>query len=335
MQVDSKVDLPAPRPEKEVSMALPRFAFFNGRVVPYGEAKVGLLTHALQYGTGCFGGIRGFWNEQEQELFVFRPYDHFRRFLDSARILSLAVPYSEAELVDFLGQLLREEGLRTDCYIRPNIFASDERIGNIGLVGASVTVSIVAVPFGKYVKNDEGAHLTISGWRRIDDNMIPARGKICGAYANTALAKTDAQRAGFDDAIFLDQGGHVAEASAANIFIVRDGTAITPPITDNVLEGVTRRTVLQLIAEELKIPVVERTVDRTELFVADEVFLCGTGFQVVAVTRVDHRPIGSGRMGNLTTSIRTLNEEVVRGRVPRYRSWCAPVWAHAPSAARA
>ena len=244
------------------------------------------------------------------------------------------MPYGEAELVDGLGQLLREEGLRADCYIRPNIFASDERIGNIGLVGAKVAVSIVAVPFGKYVKNDEGAHLTISGWRRIDDNMIPSRGKICGAYANTALAKTDAQRAGFDDAIFLDQGGHVAEASAANLFIVRDGTAITPAITDNILEGVTRRTLIQLMADELSVRVTERSIDRTELFVADEVFLCGTGFQVVAVTRIDHRTVGSGKMGSLTSSLKSLNEDVVRGRLVKYRSWCTPVWAGAAVAAR-
>lgn len=307
---------------------LPAFAFFDGRIVPYGEAKVGVMTHGLQYGTGCFGGLRGFWNEEEEELFVFRPRDHFQRFLESARLLSLELPYTVDGLVGHLGELLRREGLRTGCYIRPLAFAAEERIGALGLEGMRAAVSIVAIPFGKYIENDQGAHVKISAWRRIDDNMIPARGKVSGAYVNTALAKTDAQRGGFDDAIFLDQNGHVSEASAANIFIVRNGAVVTPPITDNILEGITRRTLIELLRDDLRMPVVERSIDRTELSLAEEVFLAGTGVQIVSVTRIDHRPVGTGHMGPLTERLKKLNASVVRGDAPAHRSWCWPVYAN-------
>jgi branched-chain amino acid aminotransferase len=313
---------------------IPDYAFFDGRIVPYAEAKVGVMTHGLQYGTGCFGGLRGFWNASEEELFVFRPHDHFTRFLESARILSLELPYTVDELVGHLGELLRREGLRQDCYIRPLAFAAEERIGALGLVGMRSAVSIVAIPFAKYIENDSGAHVKISSWRRIDDNAIPARGKIAGAYVNTALAKTEAQRAGFDDAIFLDQNGHVSEASAANLFMVRNGSVLTPPLTDNILEGITRRTLIELLREDLGIPVLERSIDRTELSLAQEVFLAGTGVQVVSVTRIDHRPVGDGRMGPITESLRKLNSSIVHGEVPAYRRWCWPVYAHEESYGR-
>ena len=153
------------------------------------------------------------------------------------------------------------------------------------------------MPYGRYLENEEGVHATISSWRRVDDNMIPPRGKITGSYVNSAFAKTDAQRAGFDEAIVLNQDGHIAEGSAENFFLVKNGTAITPPVTDNILEGITRRTILELLREKLGIPVVERSIDRTELTLADEAFFCGTGVQIAAITRVDHRPIGAGRMG--------------------------------------
>jgi len=315
------------------STPLPAYAFFDGRIVPYGEARVGVMTHGLQYGTGCFGGLRGFWNSAEEELFVFRPHDHFQRFLESAKLLSLELPYSVDDLVASLGSLLREEGLRADCYIRPLAFAAEERIGALGLEGMRAAVSIVAIPFGKYIENDKGAHVKISAWRRIDDNMIPARGKVSGAYVNTALAKTDAQRGGFDDAIFLDQNGHVSEASAANLFIVRNGSVSTPPITDNILEGITRRSLLEMLREEMGVPAVERSIDRTELSLADEVFLAGTGVQVVSVTRIDHRPVGTGTMGPVTERLRQLNASVVHGEVPRYRRWCWPVYASAAAGA--
>ncbi|HTR03364.1 MAG TPA: branched-chain amino acid transaminase [Thermoanaerobaculia bacterium] len=321
-------------------MTLPGHAFFRGRVVPYAEARVGVMTHALNYGTACFAGIRAYWNPEEAELFVFRPQEHFVRFLESARLLDMTLPYTPETLTEALVELLRAELYREDCYARPLAFYADESIG-VRLHNLTPEVSMVAMPYGKYIENDEGIHATISSWRRVDDTMIPPRGKIAGAYVNSAFAKTDAQRAGFDEAIVLNQDGHVSEASAANLVAVRRGTAVTPPVSDNVLEGITRRTVLELLSRELSVPVVERSIDRTELTLADEIFLCGTGVQIAAVTRLDHRPIGAGRMGPVTGALRTLYFDVVRGFRPEYRSWCHPVYGdaaparHVPAASRA
>ena len=312
-------------------MTLPAHAYFRGRVVPYAEARVGVMTHALNYGTACFAGLRGYWNAKEAELFVFRPADHFERFLDSARLLDMTLSHTPQTLTEALVGLLRAELYREDCYIRPLAFHADESIG-VRLHNLNPEVSIVAIPYGRYIENDEGLHATVSSWRRVDDTMIPPRGKIAGAYVNSAFAKTDAQRAGFDEAIVLNQDGHVSEASAANFFLIRRGTAITPPVSDNVLEGITRRTVLELLARELGVPVVERSIDRTEITLADEIFLCGTGVQIAAVTRVDHRPIGSGRMGPVVSALRTLFFEVVRGTRPEYRRWCHPVYGDATPA---
>lgn len=304
---------------------LPEYAFFRDRIVPYADARVGVLTHALNYGTGCYAGLRGYWNSDQEELFVFRPHDHFKRFLESARLLLMELPYSEGDLVTHLSELLRAEGIKTDCYIRPLAFLADETLG-VRLHGLTPVVSMVAFPFGKYIENDQGAHVTISGWRRIDDNMIPARGKITGAYVNSALAKSDAHLAGFDDAILLNQEGRVSEGPTANVFLVRAGTVVTPPVTDDILEGIVRRTIISLLRDEIGVPVVERSIDRSELFVADEAFFAGTGMQIVPITRIDHRPVGEGRPGNLTINLTSLYFDIVRGRVAKYRSWCAPVY---------
>ena len=308
-------------------MTLPQFAFFKGRIVPYSDAKLGVLTHTFNYGTGVFGGIRAYWNSDEEQLFVFRPLDHFRRFLNSAKLLLMDLPYSESDLAQIVIDLLRAENYRTDAYIRPLAYFSDEIIG-VRLHNLTPDVTIVSLPFGSYVDNEEGVHATISSWRRIDDNMIPARGKIIGAYVNSALIKTDAQRAGFDEGIVLNQDGHLSEGSAENLFVIRNGVACTPPVTDNILEGITRRTIMMLLHNELGVEVVERPIDRTEIYLAEEVFFCGTGVQLAAITKVDHRPIGIGRMGPITKQLRQLYFDVVRGRVPKYQDLCAPVYQH-------
>lgn len=313
-------------------MKLPKYALFHGRIVPYGEARLGVLTHALNYGTGCFAGLRGYWSDEEKELFVFRPRDHFKRFLDSARLLAMELPETIEDLLGHLNELLRAEELKTDCYIRPLAFYADETIG-VRLHDLTPAVSMVAFPFGKYFDNDDGAHVTISSWKRIDDNMIPARGKIAGSYVNSALARSDAQRAGFDDAITLNKDGHIAEGSVANLFLVRNGAVVTPPVTDDILEGITRSTFMTLLKEEMGITAVERSIDRTELALAEEAFLAGTGAQIVPITRVDHRPIGGGRPGRLTLELRDLYFEVVRGKKAKYRSWCQPVYATAGAGA--
>jgi branched-chain amino acid aminotransferase len=306
-------------------LALPKYAFFQGKIVPYAEAKVGVLTHALNYGTAVFAGIRAYWNEDEKELFVFRPMDHFRRFLNSGRLLLMEINFSPGQLTEIIMDLLRKEDYRCDVYIRPLAYKGDEGVG-VKLHGLRDDLSIVAIPFTRYIQNDTSAHVTFSSWRRVDDNAIPARGKIAGAYANSALAKSDAVRAGFDEALVLNQDGHVSEGSAMNFFIVRDGVLITPPCTDNILEGITRRTIMELARNEMNLSVVERSIDRTEVYLCDELFLTGTAAQVTAATMVDHRPIGRGVMGPVATRLRELFDDVVRGRMPRYRHWNLPVY---------
>jgi branched-chain amino acid aminotransferase len=285
-----------------------------------------VLTHGLNYGTGVFGGIRAHWNEDEEELFVFKPRDHFRRFLESAKLLRMQLPYSETDLESALVDLLRAEEYREDCYVRPLAFYGDETIG-VRLHDLTPMVSIVALPSGAYLANEESVHATISSWRRVDDNMIPARGKIVGAYVNSAFAKTDAQKAGFDEAIVLNADGHVCEGSAENLFVVRNGEIATPSVTDNILEGITRRTVIELLRDVLGKTVVERSIDRTELYLADEAFFTGTGVRIAAITRIDHRPLGAGKMGPVVSELRSLYFDILRGRRKEYRSWCCPVYA--------
>ncbi|HAE58343.1 MAG TPA: branched chain amino acid aminotransferase [Anaerolineae bacterium] len=295
-------------------------AYFEGKIVPFGDAKVSIATHGLNYGTAAFGGLRGYWNESQKKLFVFRPLDHFKRFLHSSKMLCMELPHTPESLTQVTLDLLRADNWQQDVYVRPLCYKADAGIG-VRLHDLRDEVSIFATPFGAYGKNEDGAHVTISSWRRIDDNVIPARGKISGAYANSALIKTDAIRAGFDEALVLDQNGHISEGTAMNVFMVRDGVLITPPVTDNILEGITRRTVLELAREELKIPVVERSIDRTETYVCEELFLTGTAAQVTVVTKVDFRQVGSGQPGEVTLKLRKLFDDVVHGRVEKYAHW--------------
>jgi branched-chain amino acid aminotransferase len=311
-------------------VALPTYAFFKGKVVPYSEAKVGVMTHALNYGTGAFGGVRAYWNAEEEQLYIFRPHDHFTRLLNSAKMLLAEVPYNPEQLLLHTQELVRAEGYREDIYIRPLIYKSDELIG-VRLHDLRSELTIFAIPFTRYVEKDEGAHVTISSWRRIDDNAIPARGKFTGAYVNSAFIKSDAARSGFDEAIVLTNDGHVSEGSAMNIFIMRAGKLITPPLTDNILEGITRRTIMTLASQELGLEVVERSIDRTEIFICDELLMTGTAAQVTAVTMVDHRPIGNGVMGPVTTQLRKLFDDAVRGKMPAYREWNTPVYVAEPA----
>ena len=318
-QLDRKVDRPAP---------ISRWAYHDGQIVPYREASFGLLTHGLNYGTGLFAGVRGYWNAEERQLFVFRPEDHFRRFLDSARLLRMELGVTPADLTRGLIELLQAEGYRENCYIRPVAFYGDQSIG-VRLHGLTPVVGMAAFPFGSYLGREDGAHVMISSWTRVSDNVIPARGKLAGSYVNSALAKTDAVLAGFDEALLLNDSGHVCEGSVENVFVRRNGVVVTPPVTDDVLEGFTRDTVMRLLREELGQTVVERSIDRTELYLADEVILTGTGAEITPVTRVDHRPIGNGGIGPVASALRDKYLETTSGRVEKYRSWCRPVYAAA------
>ena len=306
-------------------MALPNFAYFQGKIVPYRDAKVGVLTHALNYGTAAFGGLRGYWNQAQGQLFLFRPRDHFTRLLNSAKMLCMEFEHTPESLTEITIELLRKEGHRQDVYIRPLVYKSEEGIG-VKLHGVQDALSIVSLPFDRYVSNDTNAHVTFSSWRRVDDNVIPARGKISGAYANSAFIKTDALRAGFDEALVLTEDGHISEGSAENIFMLRDGVLITPPVTDNVLEGITRRSVMELAKKELGLTVLERSIDRTEVYICEELFMTGTAAQVTAITRVDFRAVGDGKMGPITSQLRTLFDQTVRGNNPNFIEWNTAVY---------
>ncbi len=301
-------------------MDLTKHAYFEGKIVPLSEAKINIATHGFLYGTAVFGGMRAYWNEEKQSLFVFRPFDHFKRLLNSGRMMAMSIPFDEESLIQLTLDLLRTDGWQRDVYLRPTIYKADMGIG-VRLHDLRDEFCMFVVAFDKYVKNDDNAHVTVSSWRRIDDNVIPARGKISGAYANSALAKTDANRAGFDEAIVLDSHGHVSEGSAMNIFMLRDGVLVTPPITDNILEGITRRSIIELAQKELGLEVVERSIDRTEVFIAEEMFMTGTAAQVVAVTKVDHRPVGIGSMGPVTKKLRLMFDDIVRAKNSKYSHW--------------
>ena len=303
-----------------------KYAFFKGEIVPIEQAQVSVMTHALHYGTACFGGIRAYWNDDAQQLYVFRLDDHLQRFLSSCRLLMMKLPYSAEHLRNVIVELLRCEGFRGDAYVRPLAYKADLKIGVL-LHGMTDEVTIFSTPFGRYVEKEEGASVCVSSWRRISDNSIPARGKIAGAYVNSAFVKSEALLDGYDEAIVLDQHGHVSEGSAENIFMVRNGQLITPPVSSEILEGITRRTIMELAAAELGIATEEREIDRTELYVCDELFFCGTGVQVASITSVDHRPVGSGVMGPVTSAVRDLYFNVVRGNVDAYRHWNTPVYA--------
>lgn len=306
--------------------ALTKHAFFLGKIVPIDQAKVSVMTHALHYGTSCFGALRGYWNQEKNQLYVFRIRDHYTRFLDSAKLLMMKLPYSVDDLVDVTLTLLREEGWREDVYIRPLAYKADPRIGcQMHNVGDDLT--IFSLPYGSYMEHDTGARVTFSSWQRVSDNAIPPRGKIGGAYVNSALIKSDAILKGFDEALVLNPSGHVAEGSAENVFILRKGRAITPPVSEGILEGITRQTVMELLRSEMRIDVIERSIDRTEVYLADEVFLCGTGVQVVAVTQVDQWTIGNGEMGPTVKALRDLYFRIVRGSVEQYLHWCTPAYA--------
>jgi len=306
-------------------MSANRYAFFKGKILPVEQAKVSIMTHAFNYGTGCFEGIRAYWNREEEELLVFRLQEHYQRLINSARLLLINLPYSVDTLCELTLELLRKEGYREDAYLRPLAYKSEEIIG-VKLHDLAGDFALFAVPFGKYIEKPQGCKAGVSSWRRIDDNSIPARGKITGGYVNSAFAKTEAMQNGFDEAIVLNQDGHISEGSAENLMMVRGGELITTPVYANILEGITRSTLKRIAKEYLNMEVVERQIDRTELYLADEIFFCGTGVEVVPVVSVDHRPVGSGKVGPVGQRVRDLYFRIVRGQEPAYRHWCSPVY---------
>ena len=302
--------------------------YFENRYVPLAEAHVGVLTHALNYGTGVFEGIRGYWDSGRNEILIARPIEHYVRWKRNAGILHLEIPPTAEELLEITVELLRRNAFRSDIYVRPLVWKSAQRIGVHADDRDSFT--IVAVPFGVYMDSTKGIHAGVTSWRRLEDNAIPGRAKICGAYVNSALATDDVRRAGFDEAIFLSEDGHVAEGATCNIFMVRNGRLITPGAADNILEGITRGCIIDLARDLLHLEVAERSIDRSELYVCDELFLTGTAVEVAPVTMVDHRRVGTGVIGPVTSELRRLYTEATRGRIPQYANWIRRVAVPAP-----
>lgn len=299
---------------------MPAYAFFQGQFMPLSEAKIGIMTHALHYGTGCFEGIRGHWDETLESFCVFRMQDHYKRLLEGCRILKIKIPYSVDDLCRLTGELLRQSGYRESVYIRPLAYKSSEVLP-IRLHDLEDDFLIAVTTFPPYLDAEKGVRCCTSTWRRVDDTVVPPRGKICGIYVGSALAKTEAQESGFDEAIVLTNDGHVCEGSAENIFLVKQGKLVTPPSSESILMGITRDSVIKLAENELGLDTIERQVDRSELYGADECFFTGTAADIAPILEIDRRPVGRGEIGETTAKLQKLYAEVMLGRNPRYSEW--------------
>lgn len=303
-----------------------QFAYFEGSFVPVDEAKISVKTHVVQYGTGVFEGIRGYWSAKEEEVYLFRLREHFERMMDSMKIMRIEPKHSVDELCKLAVELVGKNKQKEDVYVRPLAYKASTAVGP-GLHNNPSEFCMYTVPFGAYFKNTDGLRVMVSSWRRVEDNAIPARAKVTGAYANTALSKTDAVLYGFDDSIVLSEDGHVSEGSAMNLFMIKNGEMITTTNYDNILVGITLNTVIEFAREELGINTVRRKIDRTELYTADELFFCGTGAEVTPVIEVDKRPVGSGAMGPISKTIQDLYHKITHGELEKYHKWLTPVYA--------
>ena len=299
------------------------FAFFEGKIVPTELAKISIMTNALQYGNGIFGGIRGYQGNNKKTYNIFRINDHYKRFLTSLKILNKTIPYTADKLAKITLELAAKNEPKSDFYVRPLAYAANYELSP-DLSRTEFDFAVYMIPLGEYLSVSKGLKLAISNWVRINDNMIPSRAKITGGYINSSLAKGDAARLGYDDALLIGSDGHLTEGSGANFFMVRDDVLITSPKYADVLEGITRRTILQL-ANDLGIASVERHIDRTEVYIADEGFLTGTGAQLAWVSEVDGRTIGNGKIGPISQKIQKLFFNIVRGNVSKYSSWLTKV----------
>jgi branched-chain amino acid aminotransferase len=301
------------------------WVYRDGEFGRYHDIKLGLMTHALHYGTGCFEGIRAYWNSKQQQLHLLQAPAHYERMRHSANVLRMELPHTTEELVDITIEVLRRNQFKSDTYIRPLLFASSEEIG-VRLHNLKHSFFIYAIPFGNYVAIESGIRCMVSTWRRVPDEALPPRAKITGSYAQAALAKSEAVEAGYDEAIVLTMGGHVSEGSAENLFMYKDGVFVTPPVIDDILEGVTRTLVTKLIRDELGKEVIERSIDRTELYTCEELLLCGTGAQISPVIEVDRRKVGNGTVGEFTQELQNIYFAAVRGESPKHKDWTIPIY---------
>ena len=300
------------------------FYFMNGEYVEASKAMIPVRTHAFLYGTAVFEGIRAYWNEEEKQLYIFRAPEHYQRLIRSGKIMYMESPYTVEEYCDITKNLLKKNNYKENCYMRPNLYKSAQKVGP-GLYDNPDSFMIISNKMGDYIDTSKGLRVCVSSWRRNSDNAIPPRAKVAGGYANAALIKTDAHNAGYDDAVVLDEAGKVTEGSAMNLFLIQNGKLVTTKTTDDILVGVTRNTIIEL-AKDLGIPVEERAIDRTELYISDEAFYCGTGAQISPIVEIDGRKLGDGKVGPIATDLQKLYFDVVCGRVPKYKKWCMPVY---------
>ncbi len=295
------------------------FVWVDGKLTPWAEATIHITQVATAGVSLVFEGIRAYWNESESRLYVFRLDAHVERFAQSIRLMRMKQPWSNQAIRDGILQLLRANQIAGDAYIRPFAFVPTAVFGRMSSFEARIVVS--TQPWPSHGKHERGAHACVSSWTRISDNVMPPRVKGGSNYLNSRLASEEARRNGYDSAILLNPQGKVAEAPGACLMLVRHGQVVTPSVTEGILESITRETLIRLCSEVLHGPVVERAVDRTELYVADEAFLCGTGDQVIPILSVDRLPVGTGQVGPLTRQIEDLYGDLARGVDTRYPEW--------------
>ena len=300
---------------------MPSYAFFHNEFVPLSEAKIGVMTNSLHYGTAVFEGIRGNWNSQQQQIYIFRLKEHYERLLSGCRVLKIDLPYTIDELYQITVELAERCGFQEDIYIRPLAYKSAEALG-VRLHDLDCDFLVFAIPWGRYLDVDK-ARCAVSSWRCPKE--VP-RAKLTGLYLNNALAKTEAIENGFDEAILLTSDGYVAEGSGENIFLVIDGKLVTPASYNSILMGITRDTTIKLAKNELGIETIERSIERCELYTADECFLTGTAAHITPVAEIDRRKIGSGEIGEITRELQKIYSEVIRGNNPKCLDWCTAVY---------
>jgi len=300
-------------------------AYFQGDFMPSADAKLSVMTHAFNYGTALFEGIRGYYSAEENNLFLFRLKEHVDRFVRNFNILCMEIPEDAARIESVCIEVARRCDLREDVYLRPICYKSELSLGP-AVRGVESAFCCYLIKLGDYVDTNDGLDVAVSSWRRLSDNAIPTRAKTTGSYINSDLAASEAKQAGFHEAIFLREDGTVAEGSAMNIFVVQGNQLITPPPNADILVGITRNTIMQLAEEQLSMTIVERPIARTELYVSDEVFFCGTGAQVAPVRSIDRRLVGTGNPGVITRQLQDIYFNVVQGKVDAYRHWCTPVF---------
>jgi branched-chain amino acid aminotransferase len=299
-------------------------AFFKNDIVDIDLAKISIMSRVVQYGMGWFGGVRGYMSADGKRINIFRLRDHIDRFLNSAKILGVTVSHDQGEIEKIFVDLVTANKPNTDTYFRPFAFSDVTDITPNFMQDTPFVFALYMLPLGDYIATDKGNSACVSTWRRLSDNAIPSRAKVSGAYVNSSLAKQEAVINGFAEAVELDESGHVTEGTAMNLFIVRDGILVTPSASSDILEGITRKTIIK-IAKDMGIETSEREVDRTELYVADEAFFCGTGAQIAWIDTIDRRLVGDGRMGIVTSKIRKVFFDLVRGNVDRYMSWLTTI----------